>query len=208
MNRYAGRAGWLLLFLAAGCVNLTVNVYFPAEQVRSAIEEIESDIRNTESTSTGELSIGERFFARFIPSKISFGPIKASAQRVVDLKAETPVIVSLKKQRKERFKKIDPYLEKGILGEGREGYLVIRDKSDLGLKERGALKRLVEEENEDRKKMYLEILQANNLPKKELEQVEKLAAEAIRKVLKPHRWYEVKEDKWVQKPEKKDGEEK
>jgi len=208
MNRVTERIGWLVMLLAVGCVNLTVNVYFPAEEVRSAIEEIESDIRSTEPSPTSDLGFGLRFFAQYLPSKITFGPSAACAQNVVDLKVETPTIISIKKQRKERFKKIDPFLEKGILGEGRKGYLIIRDKSDLGLKERASLKRLVEEENKDRKNMYLEILRANDLSKEELERVEKLAAEAIRKVLKPHRWYEVKEDKWVQKPEKKDDKEK
>lgn len=200
---FTRRIGWLALVLAVGCVSLTVNVYFPAAEIRSALEEIESDIRETESP-TGWLPRDRSWLASLIPMRISLGPALAQAQEELDLEVETPTILSIKKQRKERYKKIDPYLVKGIFGEGRTGYLVIREQRGLSLKERGALKRLVQEENEDRKTMYLAILSANKLSKDDLERVEKLAAEAIRKVLKPGHWYEVEKDKWVQKKKKKE----
>ena len=205
MEFAARRVAWLMLVLAGGCVSLTVNVYFPAAEIRSAIEEIESDIRSTETSSRAGPQ--ERpWFARLIPRRISIGPMPAAAQRAVDLDVETPTILSIRKQRKERFKQIDPHLATGILGEGRTGYLVIRDQSGLSLKERAALKRLVQEENTDRKNMYLAILSANSLSKDDLERIEKLAAEAIRKVLKAGRWYEIEKDKWIQKKKKEDEE--
>lgn len=204
MQMLTRRCGWLLLILAAGCVNLTVHVYFPAAEIRSALEEIESDVRGTETPPASSL-LETPCSARFLSVRITFGPEKAYGQRSIDLEVETPTIISLKKQRKERYKKIEPFLDKGILGEGRTGYLVIRDQSKLRLKERGALKRLVVEENADRKNMYLAILSANGLSKDVLGRVEKLAAEAIRKVLKVGQWYEVEKDKWVQKKKKKEG---
>lgn len=207
MSYVTRRIGWLILVLAVGCVSLTVHVHFPAAEIRSALEEIEADVRSTESP-TSWLPRHRSMLAGLIPFRISFGPTPVYAQKSLDLAVETPTILSIKKQRKERFKKIDPYLANGILGEGRTGYLVIRDQKGLSLKERGALKRLVKEENNDRKKMYLAILSANGLPKEDLEQIEKLAAQAIRKVLKPGRWYEIEKDKWVQKKKKKEDTEK
>lgn len=198
MSSITRQLGWLVLILTVGCVSLTVNVYFPAAEIRSALEEIESDVRST-GAPTSSLSLERSWLASLIPCRISFGPAPVYAQAPVNLEVETPTILSIRKQRKERFKQIDPHLEKGILGEGRTGYLVIREQSELSLKERGALKRLVEEENADRKNMYLAILEANKIPKDDLERVEKLAAEAIRKVLKAGSWYEVDKDKWVQK---------
>ncbi|MFH1743346.1 MAG: DUF1318 domain-containing protein [bacterium] len=202
------RFGWLALLVAVGCVNLNVYVSFPAEEIRSALENMESDIRATGEPPSSWAPHERSWFAALIPVRISIGPARAYAQKPVDLEVETPTILSLKKQRKERFKQIDPYMEKGILGEGRLGYLIVREQADLDLKERGVIKRLVKEENDDRKAIYIEILTANNFPKDDLERVEKLAAEAIRKVLKPGRWYEVEKDKWDQKKKKESETEK
>ncbi|HPA47958.1 MAG TPA: DUF1318 domain-containing protein [bacterium] len=205
MPHITRRFAWLALLIMGGCVNLTVNVYFPASEIRSALEDIESDIRDVETPPSSQATFEHPLWSCLPTFRLSFGPTPAYAQTKINLDVETPTILAIKKQRKVRFKEIDPILAKGVFGEGRIGYLVIRKQEGLSLKEKADLKKLLEEENADRKKMYLAILTENSLPKEELPRVEKLAAEAIRKVMKPGRWYEVEKDQWIEKKEEKEA---
>ena len=95
-------------------------------------------------------------------------------------------------------------MDKGILGETLNGYLALRDKAGLNLKELNAVKKLMDAENAERAALYKEILTANKveLNKENIAKVEQLFAEAIREKLKAGHWYMVKKEpkeEWAQK---------
>ena len=67
---------------------------------------------------------------------------------------------------KDRFDQLGPSLDAGQVGIDANGYLALRSTDGLGLKQRAEIKRLVDAENQDRKRLYQEIAKANGLPDK------------------------------------------
>ncbi|MBZ0257449.1 YdbL family protein [bacterium] len=201
---------FMICWLCVSCVSLTVNVYFPKSEMEKAAEEIEGRIRSGQGVEGLEETMAP------IPAHarhylaLSLDGIQAYAADEIDININTPTVKSIIKSRTKRFKELVPQLDSGIFGEGYNGYLVLRDKTGLDLKQMTELKKLLNEENEDREKLYFEILRANSLSRDEenVEQVGKIFAEAIQKKLKKGRWYQKDKDTWVQKkedPKKEDG---
>ncbi|MFB3785538.1 MAG: DUF1318 domain-containing protein [bacterium] len=196
-----------LVFALASCVSLTVNIYFPTAEIKQAAQEIEQRVR------TGQGAEGLQ--SRLDPSPvsrprfalaISWGGPMAWAAEEVDINIKSPVIIKIIESRTKRYKEIEPYMDKGVLGETLNGYLAIRDKTGLPLKELNAVKKLMDAENAERTALYKEILTANKveLNKENTEKVEKLFAEAIREKMKVGHWYMVKKEpkeEWAQKKE-------
>lgn len=211
MCRRPNRLTWLMLLLMPGCVNLTVNVYFPEPELRAAAEVIESDIRGTvPGSSGGETSVlyecplpGGAVLAFALRDKAAY----AQAERKeIDIDIESPAILKLRESRKKRYKDIKPFLDDGRLGEGLDGYVILRDPKGLELRPLQSLKKLVAAENQDRKALYREIAEAQHLSDDEIERIQEIFAKAIWKTMEPGHYF-VKEidDKgkitWMVKPE-------
>ena len=65
----------------------------------------------------------------------------------------------------ERFQSsLEAHFTSGALGFGKDGRVVLRDATQVGLKDRVAVTRLVTEENGDRDAVYREISVANGHP--------------------------------------------
>ncbi|MGC9327818.1 MAG: DUF1318 domain-containing protein [Candidatus Hinthialibacter sp.] len=209
MNRFSSK--WLvfgLSFALASCVSLTINVYFPAKEIQEAAEEIEERVRTGEGAEGLEES-------RTIPVSplrftISLGAREVWAAEEFDLDIKTPLIVKIIQTRTERYKKeLEPLMDSGVLGEGHDAYLTLRDKTGLDLKAMARMKKLIDAENKDRQMLYQEILRANKVEtsKENMKKVENLFAKAIQVKMKPGQWYEVKisekKTEWIQKKEEK-----
>ncbi len=193
---------FLTMFVLTSCVSLTVNVYFPTKEIQQAAEEIEDRVRSGQ---------GAEGLQSFIPKPsiricLSFGGREAYAADDMDIEISTPIVKKIIESRTKRYKKLEPYMDQGILGEGMDGFLVIREQKGMNLKTLTEVKKLTKEENEDREILYKEILTANQLEltKENFERVGTLFAKAIQKKMKPGHWYQVKKDEWVQKKEKKE----
>ncbi|NPU99110.1 MAG: DUF1318 domain-containing protein [Candidatus Omnitrophica bacterium] len=193
-----------LAFALASCVSLTVNIYFPTAEIKQAAEEIEQRVR------TGQGAEGLQGRLDFAPARryfslaISLGGADAWAGEEVDIDIKSPGIIQIIESRTKRYKEIEPYMDKGILGETLNGYLALRDKAGLNLKELNAVKKLMDAENAERAALYKEILTANKveLNKENIAKVAQLFAEAIREKLKAGHWYMVKKEpkeEWAQK---------
>ncbi len=185
------------------CVSLTVNVYFPESEIEQAAEEIEERVRSGQGVEGLDNSYAP------VPPRIkrylafSFESLHAYAADDINININTPVVKSIIKSRTKRFKELVPQLDSGVFGEGFEGYLVLRNKEGLNLKQMTEFKKIILEENADREKLYIEILRANNLGRDEemVKRVGKLFAEAIQKKMKKGRWFQKDKDTWVQKKE-------
>ncbi len=199
----------LIVFMAS-CVSLTLNIYFPATEIKEAAEEIEQRVRTgqgaegLDSTSFGTDIAPRKFYV-----SISFDGREAYAADKLNVDIKTPLILKIVKSRTARYKKdIAAHMDKGVLGEGANGFLAIRDKKGLDLKASIAMKKVIDSENKDRKSLYEEILRANKLKvtKTNMQKVQKLFAEAIQKKLKVGQYYEVKKGKkstWLKKQKEK-----
>ncbi len=209
MKNQAKWITFLTVFALTSCVSLTVNVYFPTKEIKQAAEEIEDRVRSGQGTeglkSSFYQSPPRKNYLRFALS-VGGNAAYAADFEDLDIDINTPVVKKIIETRTKRYKEIEPYMDKGILGEGMNGFLKIRDPKGLDLKALTQLKKLVKEENTDRENLYKEILLANQLePTKEnMKRVSKVFAQAIRKKMEAGHWYEVKKDEWVQKKKEDD----
>ncbi|RJP28497.1 MAG: DUF1318 domain-containing protein [Candidatus Omnitrophota bacterium] len=202
-------AKWITFFIVfalASCVSLTVNVYFPTKEIQQAAEEIEDRIRS------GQGSEGmQSFFDGDIPGKSAFrlcialGGQDAYGAEEINIDINTPIVKKIIDSRTKRYKRLEPLMDQGILGEGMDGFLAIREPKGHDLKTLTDLKKMTKEENDDRELLYKEILAGNKVEatKENLERVGTLFAQAISKKIKVGHWYQVSKDEWGQKKEEK-----
>ena len=163
--------GIIFVFFMFACV--TINIYFPAEKVESVAGEIVNEIRGQEKEpgkESGEKDksslLNRSFFASFVSA--------AHAEEVTTV--SNPTIRALKQRMKSRYASLRPYFQKGMLSEGSDGYLSIKSTSGLGLKDKRALKGLVDAENNDRDKLYAEIARALNIDPSQISRIGKIFA--------------------------------
>ncbi len=169
-----------LFLLLSSCV--TVNIYFPAAAVERAADEIIREIQNPKDSS-GEssglfLRFGDRLFARKDTTRSqrlrTFGLLRfgdrllallispAYAQADIDL--STPEIEAIKSRMKQRFPKLRRYLDAGWVGYTKDGLVAVVDPAKIPLRERGAIRQLLKQENRDRLALYRAIAAANGNP--------------------------------------------
>lgn len=182
------------LILIMACV--TVNIYFPAGEIQQAAEEIVDEVRPEQPGEQGSFldPVHLRWFTWLVPS---LGPDVAFAQ--VDINISTPSIRALRASLAGRFNSLKKFYKRGALGENNRGYVEIRDQSGLNLKEKADLRKLAKAESRDRKALYTEILQANNLEARFLPEVEKIFANSWRKKAVPGSGIQKDDGTWVRK---------
>lgn len=159
-------ASLLTVLTIISCV--TINIYFPAEELRGAADKIVDEVWGDRLPQEMQPSVppakkenpGSSFLNLLQPS------VAYAAQ---DIDISTPEIRAVKASIKDRSAELFPYLDSGHVGLGYNGQLVVRDTEGLNLKERGEVNRLVKAENNDRQRLYKEISVANGFPDKEAE---------------------------------------
>lgn len=179
------RLSWIVSVTAVcallSCV--TINIYFPAEEVRNAADRIVNEVwgeRNGQPAETpSEAAPGPGAWLQLL------GPATACAAQDIDV--STPEIRAIKEAMKQRKPALQPLLQGGQVGLDADGLLAIRDLTGLDLRSRGQAKRLVQEENSDRLRLYQEIARANDFPDKAAE-VQGIFADSWRQQA-PRGWY-------------------
>lgn len=172
----------------AGCI--TVNIYFPAPEVREAAEKIVEETWGAAAAaqpSATKATEGEK--SSWLPS---LGPSRAYAQEA-DVNVSTAAIRKLKDSMRARAEQLKPYLSAGNVGIGKDGLLAVRDLSGVSLRDQAEVRRLVEAENRDRMSLYREIAKANNFGEDRVDDIQQIFAQT---------WIEKAETGWpVQKPD-------
>ena len=169
--------GLLLLTLVTAVSCVTINIYFPAEQVRGAADRIVDEVMGERADGSAPAqptpppAKPQGSFLRIL------GP--ATAVAAPDINVTTPEIRALREAMKERFAQLSPYLDAGQIGIGLDGLLKIRTTEGLALKQRADVQRLTEAENQDRQRLYQEIARANRFPDKG-DEVQAIFAESWR----------------------------
>lgn len=188
----------LSLFLAlsvASCV--TINIYFPAEEIRGAADKIVNEVWG-DSTQNGteevtpqpaEKAPGSGFYHLLRP---------ASAYAAQDINVSTPAIRAVKGSIKNRAAELIGFLDAGHVGLSHDGLLKVRSSDGLSLKQKGQVNKLVKAENQDRKRLYQEIAIANDFPDKAGE-VQTIFAESWRKQAQKGWYLEKPDGNWGQK---------
>ncbi|MEZ5497375.1 MAG: DUF1318 domain-containing protein [Gammaproteobacteria bacterium] len=145
----------ILLFMTA-CV--TINVYFPAAEAEDAAEKIINKIIGDENSEETQGNNPQSH--RFDLNPLNW--IISSAHAEVNINISSPAIVEITDRMKQRFdESLQAYLDTAIIGFTNEGFIDILATDSLGLKDRQQLKKLVADENRDRKALYRELAVAN-----------------------------------------------
>jgi uncharacterized protein YdbL (DUF1318 family) len=182
----------VLAFLAViSCV--TINIYFPAEEVRGAADRIVNEVWGQRAEDNApakpEKSPGSSMLQLLQP---------ASAYAAQDINVSTPEIRALRESMKARSTSLFPYLDAGNVGIGTDGLLKVRSTDGLDLRARGEVTRLVQAENTDRLRLYKDIAQANGFPDK-ADEVRDIFAQTWRQKAAPGWYLEQPGGGWVKK---------
>ena len=168
--------------LVAGCI--TVNIYFPAPEVRRAAEQI---VEETWGGNAGGAAATPSTPSEPGSSWLSPFPPRAAYAQDVDINVSTAAIRTLKEQMKTRANQLKPYLDQGRVGVTKDGMLAVRNLEGVPLRDQATVRRLVEAEDRDRETLYQEIAKANNFGADRVDDIRKIFAET---------WIEKAEKGW------------
>ncbi len=156
---------WVLVaFFVYSCV--TVNIYFPAQEAQKTAKEIVNSIR-------GSVNVQKK--QNKSPSPSSFLIIVPRAYAADVLNTTNAKIAAIKQRMKKRFEFMKPYYQKGYLGEGLNGYLVIY-KQPKSLKDKLRLKKFVSDENRDRNALYSEVARVLKIQPSQMDRLKRIFA--------------------------------
>ncbi len=190
----------LVSFLA--CV--TVNIYFPAVEAQKTAEEIVKDIRgkSTLPKKKPKKTKPESWHLKPEPAQISrIGRLfitSAYAQEGA-LEVSNTTIRALKASMKKRYPSLMSFLQKGNLGENNKGFIAVRSWQGLNLRQRAQLKRLLEAENQDRRRLYQEVAKALQIDPSQIEKLQKIFAKEWQKTAPQGTWIQKENGRWVRK---------
>ncbi|MBP6626522.1 MAG: YdbL family protein [Arenimonas sp.] len=196
-SRFAGLVLSAGLLVLGACV--TINVYFPAAEAQQAAEEFVEKVLGDEAPppAPGNPQASHQG-ARPGFSLLSLFISSAQAQSA-DITLRTPAIQAIQARMAERFQaSLQAHFDSGALGFGKDGNVVLRDATKVGLKDRVAVTQLVAEENRDRDAVYREIAVANNHPEWE-PQIRATFARQWVASARAGWWYQSPDATWSQK---------
>jgi uncharacterized protein YdbL (DUF1318 family) len=179
----------LTVFVAA-CV--TVNIYFPAAEVKQAAEDIVKDVRGQQPGDKGQLQDMEE-------SPTSWLRLYGLAYAANELTVSNATIRQLKARMRQRYPGIVPYLKSGVAGEGADGLLKIRGLGGLGLRQKAEVKRIVSAENNDRMALYRSVAQSLNIPASQIARVQAIFAQEWQKTAPTGTFIEISPGNWKKK---------
>jgi uncharacterized protein YdbL (DUF1318 family) len=171
---------------------VTINIYFPAEEVRGAADKIVNEVwgdRTEPPAAQPEPKEEPSSFLRFGLS---------SAHAAQDINVSTPEIRAIRESMKQRAASLFPYLDGGQIGVSQNGLLKVRTTDGLDLRVRSEVNRLVAAENVDRLRLYSEIARANGFADK-TDEVQAVFAESWRDQAASGWFFEGKDGIWQQK---------
>ena len=149
---------------------ITVNIYFPEAEVKKAAEDIVNDVRGTDKEKKDEIkkdAVAESAGFSLFPALY--------AQQATEV--TTPGIRALKEAMKSRLVQLVPHYDAGRVGEATTGFLQTLNEEGLSLQDRSVLRKLVSDENKDRKELYAEVAKALNVDPGKIADVQKIFAD-------------------------------
>lgn len=186
--------------LALGaCV--TINVYFPAAEAQEAAEEFVEKVIGDEAETKPADGNPQAWQAPAIEPGFDVMSlfISTAQAQTADITLRTPAIQAIQDRMAARFQSsLQAHFDSGALGFGKDGRVVLRDATKVGLKDRVAVTQLVAEENRDRDAVYREIAVANNHPEWEAQIRETFAKQWVASA-RAGWWYQAADGSWKQK---------
>ncbi len=186
---------FVTILFAGACV--TINVYFPAAAIQKAADQIVDDVTDTKDQQKSETKQKPQSSLFNKLKNVRIGANEAYAQ--ADINVSTPAIRNIRHSMRETFQQLRPYYVRGSVGENNKGFVEIRNTSDLGLKEKADVTRLVDQINQHRTSLYSEIAKANKIEANSLPQVQKIFANSWRNKSREGWWVQNDNGEWEKK---------
>jgi hypothetical protein len=181
-----------LLALAALAACVTVNIYFPAAEVRQDAERVVKEaygIQVTTPAPEGDAQQGTGAGSWLSPGVRQLldilGPATASAQDYVNL--NNAATRGLEAQVKDVTGSLAPYYASGNVGIDADGFATLRDNAGLDVKQVGQVNRLVAQDRAAKTALYKEKASAAGTPDKAAE-VQRIYADLWKKYAASGTW--------------------
>ncbi|MFD0738620.1 YdbL family protein [Lysobacter koreensis] len=191
MRRWMGLPVAAVLLTA--CV--TINVYFPAAEAKEAAKEfvekvIGDEVSPPAPAQPDKSGAPSASLHRHIDWLSLVGIGTAHAQSQPDITIKTPAIQAIQARMAARFDAdLRAGFDAGALGFASDGTVVVRDASQLALKDRVSVNQAVADDNRDRKAVYREVAVANGHPEWEAQIREVFARQWVASA-RPGWWYQ------------------
>lgn len=178
MQHAIGLGVFMAILLPVACV--TINIYFPAEEVESVAGEIVNDIRGrqTEAPPETEETEKDQSFLRF---SVLVAALTPSAWAEDATTVSNATIRELKSRMQARYGLLKPYFASGALQEGDDGYVAMGSVASLSVREKSDLRNLVAAENRDREQLYREVARAMNIDAGQVDRIAQIFAKEWQK---------------------------
>ncbi|HYA48587.1 MAG TPA: DUF1318 domain-containing protein [Burkholderiales bacterium] len=150
---------------------ITVNIYFPEAEVKKAAEDIVNDVRSADKDKEKKDETKKEAVAQSVGFSLLPGLYAQEATEVT-----TPRIRALKESLKARFPQLVPYFDAGRIGESATGTVQTLNEEGLSLQDKSVFRKLVNDENRDRKDLYTEVTKAMNIDASKIGDVQKIFA--------------------------------
>jgi uncharacterized protein YdbL (DUF1318 family) len=174
------KSSWIVifsvLFFAFACV--TINIYFPAEKVESAAGDIVKDVRGQKANEKQKPAKDDKG-SLLLRSLLAFAPANAWAEDTTTV--SNPTIRALKDKLRSNYAQMKPYYQKGMVVEGNNGYVSLRNTDALNLKQRRDLNSLADAENRYRRQLYEEVAKALKIDPSQVNRVAEIFAKEWQK---------------------------
>ncbi|MEW8072838.1 MAG: YdbL family protein [Candidatus Thiodiazotropha sp.] len=201
-------------FMALGLVAcVTINIYFPAAAAEEAARTIVRDVLGEEAKSDQDKSapkeksnkddqqslqeILQSTFSNTLGGILDFMvPTAQAATPNIDI--DSPAIRKLRASMSSRQSGLAAHYRAGALGFTNNGLVAVRDLKLIPLRERNKVKKMVADENGDRKALYAEIARANGQPQWEKNIRDTFSRVWVEEAPKGY-WYQDGKGNWRQK---------
>ncbi|MFT4572143.1 MAG: hypothetical protein ACI8TX_001847 [Hyphomicrobiaceae bacterium] len=184
IRRLSVAAPVLVILGAVACV--TVNIYFPAPAIRDAAEEIAEETWGEGNPALQGPAAMLPGVANWVASALAPGDAFAAEP---DINVSTAAIRALKQAMSERAVALKPSVAAGNVGVAFDGSLAVRDFAGVALGDQAKVRRLIDAENRDRKALYREIAEANNLGADRTADVQNIFAETWSEQARRSGWW-------------------
>ncbi len=177
----------------SACMTLNVNVNLPESAVQRATDDYVRELYRTKEKSKAPSPEEAKPAARF--SLISEAWADSELFSVRSEKA-----LKIRQNLASRLDEVLKYKREGVLGETNDGYVVIHKPEKLKKLLAKKVEKLVEDENQDRKALYDEVIVSNKLTENKLDTVRRSFARSFQAESPSGTWVQDGDGKWTQKP--------
>lgn len=199
---------WLLVTALASFVScVTVNVNFPESAVQKATDDYVKDLyRAKEKGKSGANPVNEPSAPTATEKKTSLELILATLTEPVawadgdSFKVDSEKALGIRERLRSRLDEILTHKRGGLIGEGSDGKLVLKEAAQSKKLLLKKLEKLVADENGDREDLYSEIVRANGLQKDRKTNVQKSFSRSFQAESPSGTWVQSSDGKWTQKP--------